>query len=219
MGECNDGSLNAIRKRIIGYQETMQAIQNAADGPVPEGSEGAGAGMICHGLKGGIGTASRVLEIGGKTFTVGMLGLCNHGVLEELDILGKKPGKAIKERLDEMCKTDDSGSCILVLATDLPLSSRQLKRVVKRASAGLARCGSYWGHGSGDVTIGFTTAYDLRRKGEQDILQVSVLREKLLDSAFAAAAECAQECVLNALAAAETIRHCHSLSEFRGLLL
>ena len=217
VGECNDGSLNAIRKRILGYEQTMEAIRYAGI-EAAEGNVGAGAGMVCHGLKGGIGTASRIVRLNDRVFTVGMLALCNHGMLAELNILGRKPGAEILSRMEALTKSEDSGSCILVLATDLPLSSRQLKRVVKRGAAGLARCGSYYGHGSGEITIGFTTAHDLERNGEQIVRNLPVLREDCLNDAFAAAAECAEECVLNALAAAEPVKQCHCLREFRDLL-
>ena len=217
VGECNDGSLNLIRKRVVGCGETMQAIENASS-DVQEGSTGAGTGMVCHGLKGGIGTASRIVTVGEKDYTLGVLALCNHGMLEELNILGIRPGERIKEKLDALTKEEDSGSCILVLATDLPVSSRQLKRIVKRLGAGLARCGSYFGHGSGDIAIGFTTAYDLLRNTEDTVADYHILNEDCLNPAFAAAAECAQECVLNALAAAHRIKNCHCLEEFRYLL-
>ena len=217
VGECNDGKLNRIRERILGYNELMEAFRNAGD-EVPEGSTGAGAGMVCHGLKGGIGTSSRKVLIGDTPYTVGMLALCNHGMLDELRIDGRKTGMLIKSRLEEMVSTDDSGSCILVLATDLPVSSRQLKRIVRRCGAGLARCGSFFGNGSGDIAVGFTTAYDLVRRDDRDLIPVEYLNEDYLDRAFAAAAECAEECVLNALSSAERIRNCHCLSEFEDLL-
>ncbi|MCF0229374.1 MAG: P1 family peptidase [Parasporobacterium sp.] len=219
VGECNDGSLNHIRERVIGYDEVMSAIRNAENPEVTEGNAGAGAGMVCHGLKGGIGTASRIVETEEGTYTIGMLALCNHGVLEELNVLGMKKGQQIKEKLDSMVRTDDSGSCVLVLATDMPLCSRQLKRVVKRSAAGLARCGSFWGHGSGDIAIGFTTAHDNIRNDSRTVLLQKVFNEDHLDQAFAAAAECAEECVLNALAAADRVKNCHCLSEFRELFL
>ena len=98
------------------------------------------------------------------------------------------------------------------------MSSRQRKRIVKRLSAGLARCGSFFGHGSGDIAIGFTTSYDLVRDSSCDIENYHIIREDLLNPAFAAAAECAEECVLNALTAAHRIKDCHCLEEFRQLL-
>lgn len=222
VGECNDGSLSAIYERVVGYSEFMQAVRNA-DTDFEQGCVGAGTGMICHGLKGGIGSSSRIVKIEDKEYVIGILALCNHGDLNELNILGRRPGAEIRKRLDELIKTDDSGSCILVLATDLPVSSRQLGRIVKRCGIGLARCGSFWGHGSGDVAIGFTTAQDWDRKTEDCIFTEKTIREDCLDTAFAAAAEASEESVLNALAAAQTMRGadgrvCHALCEFRDLL-
>ena len=211
--------------RAAGYEEWKLALADAracSGMPMQQGCVGAGAGMTCHGLKGGIGSASRIVSIGGCSYTLGVLSLCSHGELEELMICGIPAGRRIAERMNG-AKSEDRGSCILVLATDLPLSSRQLKRVCRRCAAGLARCGSFWGHGSGDIVIGFTTAHDIRDNEMQSILEYPVLREGAVDAAFAAAAEAAEESVLNALAAAVpvtgpdgTVRR--ALREFEDLL-
>ena len=203
VGECNDSTLNRIAERVVGRAEVYRAI--AAAGPdFAQGCVGAGTGMICHGLKGGIGSASRRLTA------------------EELNILGRRPGAAIAARQQAAAKTDDVGSCILVLGTDLPLSSRQLGRVVRRCGVGLARVGSYWGHGSGDIAIGFTTAHALCADAAE-VETLPHLREDRLEPAFLAAAEAAEEAVLNALAAAEPTTGydgtvCHALCEYRDLL-
>ena len=221
VGECNDSTLNRIAERVVGRAEVYRAI--AAAGPdFAQGCVGAGTGMICHGLKGGIGSASRRLTADGRAFTVGVLALCNHGCLEELNILGRRPGAAIAARQQAAAKTDDVGSCILVLGTDLPLSSRQLGRVVRRCGVGLARVGSYLGHGSGDIAIGFTTAHALCADAAE-VETMPHLREDRLEPAFLAAAEAAEEAVLNALAAAEPTTGydgtvCHALCEYRDLL-
>ena len=114
----------------------------------------------------------------------------------------------------------DKGSCMMILATDLPLSSRQLRRVVRRCAAGLAHCGSYWGHGSGDIAIGFTTAHCWNREETADFVTQNIFNEDRLDPAFAAAAEATEEAVLNALAAARTTTGpdgtvCPALCEFK----
>lgn len=224
VGECNDSELNEIADRVIGRREVERAFASAGT-DFAQGCVGAGAGMICHGLKGGIGSASRVVEIGGRAFTVGVLALCNHGCLEELNILGRKPGAAIRARQEETRPESDVGSCILVLGTDLPVSSRQLGRLTRRCAVGLARVGSYWGHGSGDIAIGFTTAHDLRagKAEEPPIATRAILREDLLEQPFLAAAEAAEESVLNALAAAVPTtgfdgKICHALCEYLDLL-
>lgn len=222
VGECNDGTLNFISERAVGENEVRTAIRCAAQ-DFEQGCVGAGTGMICHELKGGIGSASRIVELDGKRFTVGVLALCNHGQLEELNILGRRPGNAIRQRLNTPPRSADKGSCILVLATDLPLSSRQLNRVARRCGVGLARCGSYWGHGSGDIAIAFSTAHDLGREASAAVRTLSVLREDCLDPVFLAAAEASEESVLNALAAAVTTTGwdgttVHALNEFADLL-
>ena len=222
VGECNDATLNDIIERVVTRREVYRAIA-AASPDFAQGCVGAGAGMICHELKGGIGSASRMLTIAGRSFCIGVLALCNHGRLEELDILGCRPGAAIRRRLDAAPRPEDKGSCILVLATNIPLSSRQLGRVCRRCAAGLARVGSYWGHGSGDITIGFTTAHDIHRGDTAQIATRAVFNEDKLDPLFLAAAEAAEESVLNALAAAVTTvgydgTVCHALGEFTDLL-
>ena len=208
VGECNDAALNDICERSAGYDQVMEAIKNAS-GHFLQGCHGAGAGMTCHGLKGGIGSSSRIVSLDGKNWTVGVLLLCNHGELQQLRILGKNVGEQISKQIavkkpSEPVLQEDKGSCMMILATDLPLSDRQLKRVIKRMGAGLARCGSYWGHGSGDFALGFTTA-SVIADGETGCFVTQMqMNENMLDAVFAAAAEAAEESVLNALAAAET---------------
>ena len=153
--ECNDASLNDIRERAVTREHVFAAIE-AARADFAEGGVGCGKGTTCHGLKGGVGSASRVLEIEGERFTLGVLAQTNHGSLADLQIGGHPVGLEIDRRIRE--DAPDKGSCIVIVATDLPVSSRQLRRIVKRAGAGLARCGSIWGHGSGDVFVGFSTA-------------------------------------------------------------
>jgi len=212
--ECNDSRFNDLDDRICGEAEYRQATENAC-ADCAEGAVGAGSGMTCHSLKGGMGSASRVLEIGGRTFTIGVLVLTNHGALDDLRIDGHPVGKEIAERMRAEAE-EDKGSCILALATDLPLTSRQLKRVIRRMGIGMARNGSFFGHGSGDVCVGFTTAN--RLGGDSPFRQMEVLQEGRLDAAFRAAGECAEEAILNAMTAAERTEGCgnvrRSLNEF-----
>ena len=227
VGECNDAALNTICERCAGYEQVMEAIRSAKE-DFRQGCAGAGAGMTCHGLKGGIGSASRRVIFGDQCWTVGVLALCNHGELKELSILGKKVGPEIEERLRRIDRhgsvhSEDRGSCMMILATDLPLSDRQLKRVIRRTGVGMARCGSFWGHGSGDFAIGFTTSAVIHEDEPGIVLTAEVLNENRLDPVFAAAAEASEEAVLNALAAARTtagpdgtVRH--ALREFADLL-
>lgn len=222
VGECNDGTLSDITDRVIGRREVYHAIETAG-ADFAQGCVGAGTGMICHELKGGIGSASRLVTVAGREFHIGVLALCNHGQLAELNILGRHVGEEICRRIQGEPRPEDKGSCILVLATDLPLSSRQLGRVCRRCAAGLARVGSYWGHGSGDITIGFTTAHDIHRGEAAEISTHTIFNEDKMDPLFLAAAEAAEESVLNALAAAVPMvgydgTVCHALSEFADLL-
>lgn len=199
--ECNDGSLNDIRHRAVGEKEVFEAIENAS-ADFQQGDVGAGKGMTCHDLKGGIGSASRIIEIGEEKFTLGVLTLCNHGSLRDLTIAGERIGERIERQLNG--DTPDKGSCIMVLATDLPVTSRQLTRIIRRCAVGLARLGSFTGHGSGEVMIGFSTA---NRMPEADcgICSFRCIHEEQIDKAFRAAAEATEEAVLCAMGNAHTV--------------
>ena len=199
--ECNDASLNDITDRAVHSEHVFAAIE-AASTDVPEGDVGCGKGMTCHGLKGGVGTASRQLVIGGETFTIGVLAQTNHGRLRDLRMDGKPVGEEIYRKLIE--DAPDKGSCIIIVATDLPVSSRQLRRVIKRAGVGLARNGSFWGHGSGDVFVGFSTANRQPSEGDE-IIPARIVREDMLDDAFRACAEATEEAVLNSMLSAQTV--------------
>lgn len=198
--ECNDASLNDIRHRAVGQKEVFAAIESAgADFAL--GDVGAGKGMTCHDLKGGIGTASRVMEVEGRRFTVGVLVLTNHGCLRDLTIEGEPVGENIHRALRE--DTPDQGSCIMILATDLPVTSRQLGRIIRRCSVGLARLGSFIGHGSGEVMVGFSTANRLPEDG--GIMTLASVCEWRLDDAFRAAAEATEEAVIRSMLEARTV--------------
>lgn len=199
--ECNDGGLNNIQKRAV-TQEHVFAAFNAACSSFEEGDVGAGKGMVCHGLKGGIGSASRLMEADGQTYTMGALVLANHGSMADLTIGGDHIGP----RLDaaKAAKESDVGSCIVLLATDLPLDSRQLGRVAKRASVGLARLGSYIGHGSGEVFLAFSTANPFDPNDKAAVRRVAAFHEEKMDLPFRAAAEAVEEAILNCLFTART---------------
>lgn len=198
--ECNDASLNDIRERVIGQDEVFAAIESASQ-DFALGDVGAGKGMTCHDLKGGIGSSSRIIEVGMEKFTLGILALTNHGSLSDLTIGGKNVGMEIEEKIKE--DTPDEGSCILILATDLPVSSRQLKRILKRCSVGLARLGSFTGHGSGEIFIGFSTANRIPANG--DCVTLRCIHESQIDKAFRAAAEATEEAVLLSMLEANTV--------------
>ena len=199
--ECNDASLNLISERAVKTEHVMEAIRSAGQN-FAEGAVGCGRGTTCHGLKGGVGSASRLVPLNGRNYTLGVLVQTNHGRMEDLTVDGKPIGREIAQELSE--GAPDKGSCIIILATDIPLSDRQLKRVLRRCSVGLARLGSFIGSGSGEVFIGFSTANPVT-PGMPDITGCTVLNEERIDLCFRAAAECTEEAVLNSMAAAEQV--------------
>lgn len=199
--ECNDSGLNNIQTRAV-TAEHVQAAFRAASEDFLEGDVGAGKGMVCHGLKGGIGSASRTMEVDGETYTLGALVLANHGRMTDLTINGNHIGSQLDQA--KAAKESDIGSCIVILATDLPLDSRQLGRVAKRASVGLARLGSYIGHGSGEVFVAFSTANAFDPNAKTAIRQISAFHEEKMDLPFRAAAEAVEEAILNCLFTART---------------
>ena len=216
--ECNDAGLNDIQDRALGAEHLLAAIADArAD--FAEGDVGCGKGTVCHSLKGGVGSASRQVELDGKTYTLGVLVQSNHGSLKDLRIDGKPAGRMIDAALN--ATAPDKGSIISIMATDVPLSSRQLKRVLKRASVGLARLGSFIGHGSGEVMLGFTTANRMPHDSETQLLPFHALAESKIDLLFRAMAEAEEEAVLNSMLAAQSVTGFdgatkRSLREFMG---
>ena len=206
VGECNDAAMNAIRDRVVEKAHVFAAIEGAC-ADFEEGAVGAGRGTTCHGLKGGIGSASRIIPIAGQDYTLGVLVQSNHGTLEELHVGERAIGREIirARRSKPEAEPTDRGSIIMVVATDLPVTDRQLRRILKRCGAGLARVGSYFGHGSGDIMIGFSTANRVPHGGEHRVLTLKALSEDALELAFRAVAECTQEAVLNSMVCAEPV--------------
>ncbi|WP_343064109.1 P1 family peptidase [Alkalicella caledoniensis] len=169
---------------------------------IEEGAVGAGTGMSCYGLKGGIGSSSRIIEYLYGTYTLGVLVLSNFGKTEDFILNGTRIGCDIKNKI-EQSTIEDKGSIIIVVATDLPVDSRQLNRIIKRASSGLAKTGSYYGHGSGDVVIGFST-YKRIPHENKGLIKYTTIHEDDIDQAFKAVAEATEEAILNSMVAAET---------------
>lgn len=202
VGECNDASLNRIQERVIGTEEVERAIQSA-DVEFEEGAVGAGAGTTCFGCKGGIGSSSRILTYDGRDYVIGVLVQSNFGSTRDLRLNGICIGPEILERIEE--SKLDAGSIMIIVATDLPVSDRQLKRILKRTGVGLSRCGSAMGHGSGDIVIGFTTSNRIHSEGKCDLQHITILQEDKLESAFRAAADATEEAILNSLSTAETV--------------
>ncbi|MDU0339687.1 DmpA family aminopeptidase [Bosea rubneri] len=201
--ECNDGFLSDIRARRLRVEDAEAALDAASGGPVEEGAVGAGTGMSAFGFKGGIGTASRLMELDGRSFTLGVLVQANFGNAGDLVLPdGRRPVPPAKRT----AQPPERGSVIIIVATDLPLESRQLTRIARRCGAGLARLGAFWGNGSGDIAIAFSTAGRIAHGERADIVPLATLNENRIDLPFRAAAEATQEAVLNAmLAAPETV--------------
>ncbi len=182
--ECNDSGISDIPPGR-GRAEVLAAIADARV-DFAEGDVGAGRGTICYGMKGGIGSASRQMTLGDETFTLGVLVQSNYGASADFQWAQLPQGLAECDR----------GSIIMVVATDLPLSHRQLRRVIKRASVGMARLGSYVGHGSGEIMVGFTTA---PRAVSGAFETMRVLREEEINLPFRAVGECCEEAILKSM--------------------
>ena len=206
VGETNDGHLNDIRGRHVKESTVLDAFKVAKNGEVQEGNVGAGTGTRCFGFKGGIGTSSRLLpeKLGG--YTVGVLVQTNFGGVLKIDgvPVGQELGKFyLKEQLDY----SPDGSCMIVVATDAPLDSRNLKRLAKRAMLGLAKTGGIASNGSGDYVIAFSTAKELRipYQSSSSFRSGKVLRNSEMSPLFMAVIEATEEAIINSLFAAETM--------------
>jgi len=198
VGETNDGWLNDIRGRHVTKAHVLEAIRIASGGPVAEGTVGAGTGTTCFNYKGGIGTASRHLPEGRGGWTVGVLAQTNFGGV--LTIRGIPFDRPTNTR-EAASGPGADGSCMIVVATDAPLDARNLKRLAKRALLGIARTGGYYANGSGDYAIAFSTAETVRvpHRSPSPTRTVTLLRDDKVSPLFQAAAEAAEEAILNSL--------------------
>ena len=205
VGETNDGWLNDIRGKHVTRQHVVEAITTAATGPVAEGNVGAGTGTICFGFKGGIGTASRKLPASAGGHTVGVLVQTNFGGVLTID--GVPVGEELKQFFLKDQLTSGDGSCMIVVATDAPIDSRNLERLAKRAFMGLARTGGIASNGSGDYVIAFSTDPSLRipYNIEKRTYEATLLNNDAISALFLAAIEATEEAIINSLFAAETV--------------
>lgn len=195
-GECNDGYLNDIRGCYIQEHHVYDAIKDARV-DFQEGAIGAGRGMMCYGMKGGIGSSSRKVIIDDQPYTIGSLVLSNFGLKQDFiyhDLNVDDPTFVEK------------GSIMMILATDIPLDARQLKRVCKRMPIALARTGSYMGNGSGDIAIAFSTANRYPHDASTAILNTKILHESKIDDVFRTAIEAMEEAIYSSLIHSETIQ-------------
>lgn len=224
VGETNDGWLNNIRKRVITTEDVYDAIQNAKSGPVAEGNVGAGTGTRALGFKAGIGTSSRVLPDDQGGYTVGVLVQSNFGGI--LTINGAPVGQELNNHYLASSATNNSqskqladasitpgydfdvdGSIMIVVATDAPITSRNLERLAKRAFLGIARVGGFASNGSGDYVIAFSTSPDVRinTESEGDTIAMNELKNSAMTPLFLAAVEATEEAIINSLFMAETM--------------
>ena len=214
VGETNDGRLNDIRSRPIEPEHVFAALESASGGPVAEGGVGAGAGTVAFGWKGGIGTSSRVLPSSLGGYTVGVLVQSNFGGI--LQIGGAPVGKELgqyafanqvghDDEYDPDTDLQEWGSIMIVVATDAPLSDRNLERIARRAIMGLSRTGSYASNGSGDYVIAFSTSEHVRRSTEDGIHRYSDLSNSNVSALFEATLEATEEAIYNSLFMAESV--------------
>ncbi len=224
VAECDDGWLNASRHVQVDAADVRAALADASGperGPVAGGAVGAGTGMICYEMKGGIGTASRrvrpidrrhTFDAGpgretGPAYTVGVLALANFGRIGRLTVDGVRVGEALLAEgwPDAAHSATERGSCVVVVATDAPLVGPQLGRLARRAGLGLARTGSTAGHGSGEIFLAFSTGARIERASRDALHAIESIDDEYLDPFFGAVVEATEEAVLDALFRADTV--------------
>ena len=223
VAECDDSRLNDSQGRHVSPEDVVQALDEATSGPVAEGSVGAGTGMVSYQFKGGIGTASRILPSEKGGYRIGVLINANHGRRHELTMAGIPVGRLYVEEDPTITKDgvtnvpplsakdfhpqkrQDSGSIIIIVATDAPLDARQLVRLSKRATIGLARTGSISHHGSGDFVLAFSTGNSIPHYPTDPTFVMTHLADTHLNAIFQATVEATEEAILNALLQAKTV--------------
>ena len=215
VGETNDSGLNDIQGRHVKSEHLLEAIKNATEGPVSEGSIGAGTGTRALGFKGGIGTASRVLPKSLGGYRIGILVQSNFGGL--LTINGVPVGKEMGKNLfKKELSVEDEGSCMIVIATDAPLSPRNLKRMAKRTAHAFGRVGAYSSNGSGDYAIAFSTSIEVRRMlldPNEIEFEMKGVNNRHMSPLFQAVVEATEEAIVNSLLMATSVNSRYGLSE------
>jgi L-aminopeptidase/D-esterase-like protein len=228
VAETWDGRLNDINGFHVKPEHVIAALTGAKGGPVDEGNVGGGTGMVCHGFKGGIGTASRKLDTRAGGWTVGVLVQCNYGARRELRVAGVPVGEEIPDLLPCIASSDSTlrpeyprcagatvptrpggeeegaGSIIIVVATDAPLLPHQLKRIAKRAALGVGRMGGKGENSSGDIFVAFSTA-NPHTAADTGVTRVAMLPNARINPLFYATVQATEEAILNAMLAAETM--------------
>jgi len=209
VAETWDGELNDINGFHVKAEDAEHALDTAHSGPVEEGNVGGGTGMICNEFKGGIGTSSRKLAEKDGGYTVGVLVQCNYGLRDNLRVAGVPVGREIRDGLLYSAannkRTTETGSIIVVVATDAPLLPHQLKRMARRVTLGLGRDGSIAGNGSGDIFIAFSTANPHAADPAKSARNVQMISNDNMDPLFRATVEATEEAVINSMIAADTM--------------
>jgi len=205
VAETYDGDLNDINGFHVTKQHVIDALESARSGPVAEGNVGGGTGMICHQFKGGIGTSSRVVNIGGQDYTLGVLVQANYGIRETFTIAGVPLGDKFPDLMPLVRPMDEeTGSIIVVVATDAPLLPLQLKRLARRVPLGISKLGGYASNGSGDIFIAFSTA-NSGAAAREGVQKIDMLPNDAMSPLFLATAQATEEAIVNALIAAKTM--------------
>jgi len=202
VAETCDDVMNDINGFHVADEHVCEALDNAAVGALAEGNVGGGTGMRCYGYKGGTGTASRMVEIGNRSFALGALVQANFGRRDELTIRGVPVGELAGQAPEP---GNDSGSLIVVIATDAPLLPLQLQRIARRCTLGMGRTGTSGNNGSGDLFIAFSTLRSTPIGGGDPAESMSLLPAEALDPLFRATVESTEEAIVNALVAAESM--------------
>ena len=233
VAETYDGRLNDINGFHVTAKHTFDALDGATSGVVKEGNVGGGTGMVCHGFKGGIGTASRRVDVAVGGYTVGVLVQCNYGQRRELRIAGVQIGEEIPDLLSCVASSDatilptaprcgaparedendGAGSIIIVVATDAPLLPHQIKRLVTRASLGVGRMGGKGENSSGDIFVAFSTA-NPGVASDTGVARVAMLPNARMNALFTATVQATEEAIVNALLAAETMTGANEVHVF-----
>lgn len=211
VAETYDGFLNDIYGFHVKEKHVFEAIKNASTGKVPEGNVGGGTGMMCLGFKGGIGTSSRIIKMGNKEYTLGVLVQSNFGSKKNLTIAGVPVGMELMDTLNyefnappNSRRQEGDGSIIVVVATDAPLLPHQLKRIAQRVPLGIGIVGGRGSNGSGDIFLAFSTANE-GAFSRDNITNVETLPNDRISPMFEATTHAVEEAIINAMVAAETM--------------
>ncbi|MFP4081724.1 MAG: P1 family peptidase [Candidatus Aminicenantes bacterium] len=206
VGECDDSWLNDVAGGHVKHSHVYEAMENASSGRVAEGSVGGGTGMITCDFKSGMGTSSRKLPEEKGGYTVGVMVMSNFGRMRDLRINGLPIGELLHNDYKNFEFREDSyGSIIVVVGTNVPLSTHQITRLCKRSALGIGRVGSYASHGSGEIIVGFSTANTVPRQAQKMIYKIKILLDEAIDPLYEAVVEATEEAILNSLCMAQTM--------------